>query len=68
MLIPMGAMQLLILTNDWYTVFLALGIFASARVVGVRRAGGINPISALARGSSLLSQSYNKGGFFCSSS
>ena len=61
MLIPMGAMQLLILTNDWYTVFLALGLLPVPVLwayAGLRE--GINPISALFRGSSLLSQSYSK--------
>ena len=61
MLIPMGALQLLIFTNDWYTVFLTLGLlpmpvlwaYSSLRE-------GINPASALVRGASLIGQSFSK--------
>ena len=61
MLIPMGALQLLIFTNDWYTVFLTLG-FLPAPVLWAYSSlrEGINPASALFRGASLFSQSYSK--------
>ncbi len=61
MLLPMGALQLLILTNDWYTLFLALGLLPAPLLwaySGLRE--GINPVSALGRGLALISQSYSK--------
>ena len=61
MLVPMGALQLLVFTNDWYTAFLALGLLPAPVLwayASLRE--GINPISALGRGVSLISQSYSK--------
>lgn len=61
LLIPMGALQLLILTNDWYTAFLALGLMPVPLLWGyacIRE--GANPFTALSRAISLISQAYGK--------
>ena len=61
LLAPMGAVQLLVLTNDWYTLFLALGLLPVPVLWGYScLREGINPVFALGRGASLMSQSYSK--------
>jgi len=61
MLIPMGALQLPALTNDWYTVFLAVALLPAPVLwayASLREGSG--PIKALNRAISLISQAYSK--------